>query len=87
MLLGYDVAIQALNHDLGFVSYMDNTVLAVVEADVFAYLGISVFVLREEDAKAAEAVAAITNAAKDITTTKAAAEEDAAIATNQKMKI
>lgn len=55
MLLGYDVAIQALNHDLGLISSVDHAVLAVVEADAFAYLGIAVFVLCEEGTEAAPA--------------------------------
>ena len=48
MLFGYDITIQALNHDLGFVGGVDHTVLAIVEADVFAYFGVAVVVLREE---------------------------------------
>lgn len=55
MLFGYDVSIQALNHDLGFVSGVDYAVLAIVEADVFAYFGIAVFILWEEGAEAAPA--------------------------------
>lgn len=55
MLLGYDVAIQAMNHDLGFIGGMDYTVMAVVEADVLAYLGVAVIVLREERAETAPA--------------------------------
>ena len=47
ILLGYDVAIQALNHDLYLVGGMDNAVLTIVEADVFAYFCIAIFVLRE----------------------------------------
>ena len=52
MLLGYDVAIQALNHDLGFISCVDYAVMAVVEADVFANLGVAVFVLWKQGAEA-----------------------------------
>ena len=52
MLLGYDVAIQALNHDLGFICCVDYAVMAVVEADVFANLGVAVFVLWKQGAEA-----------------------------------
>ena len=55
MLLGYDVAIQALNHDLGFVGGVDHAVLAIVEADVFAYLSIAIFVLWKQGAEATPA--------------------------------
>ena len=55
MLLGYDVAVQALNYYLGFIGGMDYTVMAVVEADVLAYLGVAVIVLREERAEATPA--------------------------------
>ena len=55
MLFGYDVAVQSLNHDLGFVGCMDNAVVAIVEADVFAYFGVAIFVLREEGTEAAPA--------------------------------
>lgn len=52
MLFGYDVAVQSLNHDLGFVGYMDHAVLAIIEADVLAYLSVAVIVLREEGTEA-----------------------------------
>ena len=52
ILLGYDIAIQALNHDLGFVGGVDHAVMAVVEADVFANLGVTVFVLWKQGAEA-----------------------------------
>lgn len=55
MLLGYDVAIQSLNHDLGFVGGVDYAVLAVIEADVFADFGIAVFVLWKEGTEATPA--------------------------------
>ena len=55
ILLGYDIAFQALNHDLDFVGCMDNTVLAVVEADIFVYPGVAVFVLWKEGTEAAPA--------------------------------
>lgn len=44
-----------MNYDLGFISGMDYTVMAVVEADVLAYLGVAVIVLREERAETAPA--------------------------------
>ena len=39
ILLGYDIAIQALNYYLAFIGCMDHAVLAIVETYVFAYLG------------------------------------------------
>ena len=39
----------------GFVGGVDYAVLAVIEADVFANLGVAVIVLREEGAEAAPA--------------------------------
>ena len=55
MLLGYDVAIQTLNHDLAFIGGVDHAALAVVEANVLAYLGVAVFVLWKQGAEAAPA--------------------------------
>lgn len=36
VLLGYDVAIQALNHDLGFISCVDYAVLTIEQIDIGA---------------------------------------------------
>ena len=40
ILLGYDIAIQALNHHLAFIGCMNHAVLAFIQANVLAYLGI-----------------------------------------------
>ena len=53
MLFCHNVTIQALNYHLTFIGCMDNTVLAFIQSNVFAYFGIAIFVLREEGAEAA----------------------------------
>ena len=55
VLLGYDVAIQTQNHDLGFICGVDLLVLAFVEADILAYLGVAVCVLWKEGMETAPA--------------------------------
>ena len=55
MFFGYDIAIQALNYHLAFIGCMNHAVLAVVETDILAYLGVAVLVLREEGTEAAPA--------------------------------
>lgn len=55
MLLGYDVAVQALDYYLGLISSVDHAVLAIVEADIFANLGVAVFVLWKQGAETAPA--------------------------------
>ena len=55
MLLGYDIAIQALNYYLAFIGCMDHTVLAFVQPDVIAYFGIAILILCEQGAEAAPA--------------------------------
>ena len=37
ILLGYDIAIQALNYHLAFIGCMNHAVLAFIQADVLAY--------------------------------------------------
>ena len=37
ILLGYDIAIQALNYHLAFIGCMKHAVLAFIQADVLAY--------------------------------------------------
>lgn len=55
MLLGYDVAVQALNYYLGLICDVDYAVVAIVEADVFANLSITCLVLWKEGAEATPA--------------------------------
>ena len=45
ILLGYDIAIQALNYHLAFIGCMYHAVLAFIQADVIAYLGIASLIL------------------------------------------
>ena len=42
MLLGYEVAIQDMNYHLAFICGVDYALVAVVETNVLAYLGVSV---------------------------------------------
>ena len=37
ILLGYDIAIQALNYHLAFIGCMNHAVLAFIQSDVLAY--------------------------------------------------
>ena len=45
ILLGYDIAIQALDYHLAFIGCMNHTVLAFMQSDVLAYLGIASLIL------------------------------------------
>ena len=47
ILLGYDIAIQALNYHLAFIGCMNHAVLAFIQANVLAYLGIASLILWE----------------------------------------
>lgn len=55
ILLGYDIAIQALNYHLTFIGCMNHAVLAFIQSDVLAYLGIASLILWEQGAEAAPA--------------------------------
>ena len=55
MLLGYDIAIQALNYHLAFIGCMNHAVTAIIQTDVFAYLGIARLILWEQGAEATPA--------------------------------
>ena len=55
MLLGYDIAIQALNYHLAFIGCMYHAVLAFIQSDVLAYLGIASLILWKHGAEAAPA--------------------------------
>ena len=50
ILLGYDVAIQALNYYFAFIGCMYHAVLAFIQADVLAYLGIACLILWKQGA-------------------------------------
>ena len=52
MLFGYDIAIQALNYHLAFIGCMNRTVLAFIQSDILAYLGIAILILWEQVAEA-----------------------------------
>ena len=45
ILLGNDIAIQTLNYHLAFIGCMNHAVLAFIQADVLAYLGIASLIL------------------------------------------
>ena len=45
MLFCHNIAIQAVNHDLALISGVDHAVLAIVQSNVFAYLGIAIYYL------------------------------------------
>ena len=47
VLLGYDIAIQALNYHLAFICCMNYAILAFIQANVLAYLGIASLILWE----------------------------------------
>ena len=53
VLLGYDIAIQALNYHLAFIGCMNHTVFAFIQADVLAYLGIACLILWKQGMEAA----------------------------------
>ena len=53
ILLGYDIAIQALNYHLAFIGCMNHAVLAFIQADVLAYLGIASLILWKQGTEAA----------------------------------
>lgn len=55
MLFGYNVAIQALNNNLALICSMNHTVLAFIQSDAFAYLGIAILILRKQGTEAAPA--------------------------------
>ena len=55
VLLGYKIAIQALNYHLAFIGCMNHTVLAFIQSDVLAYLGIAILIMLEQGAEAAPA--------------------------------
>ncbi len=53
VLLDYDIAVQSLNYHLAFIGCMNHTVLAFIQADVLAYLGIASLVLWKQGTEAA----------------------------------
>ena len=55
ILLGDDIAIQALNYYLAFIGGMNHAVLAFIQAYVLTYLGIANLILRKQGAEAAPA--------------------------------
>ena len=55
VLLGNDIVIQALNYHLAFIGCMNHTVLAFIQADVLAYLGIASLILWKQGTEAAPA--------------------------------
>lgn len=55
VLLGYDIAIQSLNHHLAFIGCMNHAVLAFIQANVLAYLGIASLILWKQGTEAAPA--------------------------------
>ena len=52
VLLSYDIAIQSLNYHLALIGSMHHTVLAIIQADVLAYLGIASLILWKQGAEA-----------------------------------
>ena len=55
ILLGYYIAIQALNYYLTFIGCMDHAVLAFIQSDVITYLGIASLILWKQGTEAAPA--------------------------------
>ena len=55
ILLGNDIAIQALNYHFAFIGCMNHTVLAFIQSDVLAYLGISILILWKQGTEATPA--------------------------------
>ena len=55
VLLGYYIAIQALNYHLAFICCMNYAILAFIQSDVLAYLGIAILILWEQGTEAAPA--------------------------------
>ena len=55
ILLGYDIAIQALNYHLALIGCMNHAVLAFIQSDVLAYLGIASLILWKQGTEAAQA--------------------------------
>ena len=55
VLLGYDIAIQALNYHLAFIGCMNHAVLAFIQADILAYLDIASLILWKQGTEAAPA--------------------------------
>ena len=53
ILLGYDIAIQALNYHFTFIGCMNHAVLAFIQSDVLAYLGIASLILWKQGTEAA----------------------------------
>lgn len=53
MLLCHDIAIQALHYYLALISCMYHAVLALIESDIFAYLGIAILILWKQCTEAA----------------------------------
>ena len=45
VLLGYDIAIQALNYHLAFIGCMNHAVLAFIQSDIITYLSIASLIL------------------------------------------
>ena len=55
ILLGYDIAIQALNYHLAFFGCMNHAVLAFIQSYILAYLGIASLILWKQGTEAAQA--------------------------------
>ena len=55
VLLGYDIAIQSLNYHLAFIGCMNHAVLAFIQSDVLAYLGIASLILWKQGTETAPA--------------------------------
>ena len=53
VLLGYDIAIQALNYHLAFIGCRKHVVLAFIQSDVLAYLSIASLILWKQGTEAA----------------------------------
>ena len=49
ILLGNDIAIQALDYHLAFIGCMDHTVLAFIQADIITKLGIANLIICKHD--------------------------------------
>ena len=55
ILLGYYIAVQALNYHLAFIGCMNYAILAFIQSDVLAYLGIASLILWKQGTEATPA--------------------------------
>ena len=55
MLFGYNIAIQALDYHLALIGCMNHAVLAFIQTDVLAHLGITILIFWKQSTEATPA--------------------------------